>query len=474
MQLQLHICITVNRSLLTTLFNKPYLMRIKNILVAAISGLAMLASEVQAASPNASGLVNIRKADAAEGEFFVGFVAGNDGRIIARLKSPPNQLLYVHLPDGTVIDAEMIKRDAPSNLALIQPRTATAAQLPTPYVFANQPAESQRQVSAFDVVEPLTDSKLIDGTLAKIRVGDAQKPTLYSHNALTNPQSAGAPLFNNCGEVVGVIGVKSSGLFAQSKAESAVAIAGDWVIEKLIGADNIKRADEVCLSAAAAIEKTEEEKRALAEELRKSEAEKRAVEEAARQQAEADNQALARADEQAQQSAAEQAQYREYIKWASVIGALLLALLILFAALRRRANLRAKTATQNLATMKQRDEKVAATPEVFIEGGTISERFAIRIPPAQLAKPGGVVIGRNPQQCDFVINHPQMSRQQFNLTHEDGMLMIRDLGSSNGTTVGGRKLTADESTMLADGSNIEINQLNFIVQVGERCANDND
>ncbi len=442
-------------------------MRIKTILFAASVGLAIIASEAQAASPTAGGLVNIRKAVDADNDdkSFVGFVAGKDGRIITRLKNPTDRQLHVRLSDSTVIVAKMIRHDAVSNLALIQPLNR-AAQLPEPYVFAKQPAKTQRQVSAFDVVKPLANSKLISGTLAKIRAGDAQKPTLYSHNALTNRQSAGAPLFNNCGEVVGVVDVVGRDLrklFAQSEAESAVAIADDWVIDKLIGAGNINRASEECLSAAAIAAKAEEKIRAAAEKAERS------ANEATEAREETETQRIA-----TEKAKIKQAQYREYITWAGVIGALLLALLILFAALRRRANLRAKAATQNLATMKQQEQKVAATPEVLIEGGVGDERFALRIPPAQLAKPGGVVIGRNPQQCDFVINHPQMSRQQFNLTHEDGMLMIRDLGSSNGTTVGGRKLTADESTMLADGSNIEINQLNFIVQVGERCANDND
>lgn len=452
--------------------------------------LAFCSCAVYAVVPDANSLVQIRKATETSNGLVGGFVVDKDGHILTSMKDT-QELLYVHLADGTVIYAEMIKHDKTTNLALIKPNAAVINKVPSPYVFAKQPAKTQRQVSAFNLALPLNKSTLVKGTLAKISSGTAQQPTYYQHNALTSRSGVGTPLFNNCGEVVGVISAKARPLFNRTKEKGAVAhaVASEWVIEKITDNNSIERAVSGCLSIVAQAEankKAAEEKvkaektareAAQKEALKKEEKilqERDAAQKEAREKEEkiqSESTARAKAEAEAKKADAKKTQYREYIKWGIGGGAILFALLLLFMGLKRRARLQAKAATEkaqvahsDLAAMQDRDARIAATPEVFIEGGTSSERFALRIPPAEIAKEGGVIIGRNPQNCDFVINHPQVSRQQFNLTYENDALIICDLNSSNGTSVDGRKLTGGESAMLADNSRIEINQLNFIVQ----------
>jgi len=49
------------------------------------------------------------------------------------------------------------------------------------------------------------------------------------------------------------------------------------------------------------------------------------------------------------------------------------------------------------------------------------------------------VIGRS-KRADLTVAHPMISRKHCELYERDGLLMIRDLGSLNGTIVGGRKI----------------------------------
>jgi hypothetical protein len=56
-------------------------------------------------------------------------------------------------------------------------------------------------------------------------------------------------------------------------------------------------------------------------------------------------------------------------------------------------------------------------------------------PPHDAARTG-LVIGRNPD-CNFVLEHPSVSRHHCELRREAGRWIVADLGSSNGTRVNG-------------------------------------
>jgi|YNPNPStandDraft_1061719.scaffolds.fasta_scaffold02603_7 hypothetical protein len=52
-----------------------------------------------------------------------------------------------------------------------------------------------------------------------------------------------------------------------------------------------------------------------------------------------------------------------------------------------------------------------------------------------------VMIGRDPAS-EVVINHPQVSRQHARLTRQGSVMVLEDLGSTNGTFINGIRLTA--------------------------------
>jgi hypothetical protein len=54
-----------------------------------------------------------------------------------------------------------------------------------------------------------------------------------------------------------------------------------------------------------------------------------------------------------------------------------------------------------------------------------------------------VLVGRHPR-CDIVLDDPDVSRRHAELMFRDGVWVIRDLGSTNGTTVNGAPVGRSE------------------------------
>lgn len=66
---------------------------------------------------------------------------------------------------------------------------------------------------------------------------------------------------------------------------------------------------------------------------------------------------------------------------------------------------------------------------------------------------GVVIIGRHPRKCQMIFEHPAISRQHCQLVVDRRAVLIRDLQSSNGTFVNGRRV---EEIELVDGDCIRI------------------
>jgi pSer/pThr/pTyr-binding forkhead associated (FHA) protein len=66
---------------------------------------------------------------------------------------------------------------------------------------------------------------------------------------------------------------------------------------------------------------------------------------------------------------------------------------------------------------------------------------------------GENVIGRDPDGALW-IDHPSVSRRHARILVGDGKARLEDLGSKNGTYVGGKRL--EKKTLLSDGDEIRI------------------
>lgn len=66
------------------------------------------------------------------------------------------------------------------------------------------------------------------------------------------------------------------------------------------------------------------------------------------------------------------------------------------------------------------------------------------------------VIGKHPELADYVIARPTVSRMHLSLDRREGVTILTDLNSRNGTKVNGYRLEANETVSLSDGDIIVI------------------
>ena len=94
-----------------------------------------------------------------------------------------------------------------------------------------------------------------------------------------------------------------------------------------------------------------------------------------------------------------------------------------------------------------------------------SRSFTLNVPPAALSRPDGIVLGRNPANSEFIIDHESVSREHARLTHSSGQLYAEDLNTTNGSKVNGRPLSPRERIPLNDGDQLEIGPVVFTVRL---------
>ena len=73
-----------------------------------------------------------------------------------------------------------------------------------------------------------------------------------------------------------------------------------------------------------------------------------------------------------------------------------------------------------------------------------------------------VIVGRHPL-CDAWLDSLRVSRRHCTLVEIDGQILVRDLGSSNGTRINGRRI---ESGWLRSGDEFTVAHLRFRVSDG--------
>lgn len=72
------------------------------------------------------------------------------------------------------------------------------------------------------------------------------------------------------------------------------------------------------------------------------------------------------------------------------------------------------------------------------------------------------VIGRR-HSCDLCIPLMSVSKKHCQLNHDGGVLKIRDLDSSNGTYLNGKRV--DKEAVIQAGNSIKIGPLTFVLQI---------
>lgn len=98
---------------------------------------------------------------------------------------------------------------------------------------------------------------------------------------------------------------------------------------------------------------------------------------------------------------------------------------------------------------------VVRSPDIVIEVRE-PNRAARRVP----ASGAPIHIGRSPE-CELVLRDSRASRRHARLTARNGVLVLTDLGSTNGTRVNGHRIT---EVVLGAGDRIDIGETTLVVE----------
>ena len=496
---------------------------------AAVCGLLLtMAVPAQGQPPDPEALAAVRWAgDARDSVHLLGFVADGAGHVVAHVVADDADRVtgadFVVRVAGNEYAAQGVAYDAASGLGLLR---ITTDPPPAPYPFARDPAEPGRVVYGAAVNDATGAAVVRRGSISRIQPPGSADPATIWHNALVGERKHGAPLFNNCGEAIGVI------LERAAAPGAALAVPAEWVASTFGGAGlALVRADETCLSeadqAAAAQRRAAaaEQERAAADAALAAAREQAAAEgtaadaalaaareqaaDAERERAAADT-ALAAAQERvadaereraaadatlaatqervedAEQTAADAERDREAARrnvvWAVAAGGLVAVLLAgLWLASRRSraravqrkrdAEAEAAEAREAVAAREAEERRIEQTPDVLLTGADPEgEQIALRVPGRAIARPSGAVVGRSPFEGEVVLNHPEVSRRHFRLFVENGSLRVEDLGSTNGTHLDGVALDRNASRSFGAGAQLRVGEIEFTVQLQKSGA----
>lgn len=100
----------------------------------------------------------------------------------------------------------------------------------------------------------------------------------------------------------------------------------------------------------------------------------------------------------------------------------------------------------------------------FDEGGRV---VRLELPDEDLqTRREGYVVGRSPQSSELLIADDSVSRRHARVFLRGGRLSIEDLGSANGTTVGGAILQPHEPQTIDKGDTVEVGAVRLTVSRG--------
>ncbi|MBT4494824.1 MAG: FHA domain-containing protein [Gammaproteobacteria bacterium] len=94
-------------------------------------------------------------------------------------------------------------------------------------------------------------------------------------------------------------------------------------------------------------------------------------------------------------------------------------------------------------------------------------RYLLRISGDQLGNDDGVIIGRNPKDSPYIINHADVSRKHARIRVMKNRVFIEDLGSTNGTSVNGQSIDDKGLVSVSSGDQIIIGSVVMKLRVME-------
>jgi len=360
----------------------------------------------------------------------------------------------------------------------------------------------------------LPGNKKLGGILTQVTTADNGAGKIIEHGIAFKEGQHGAPVVNNCGELIGISKSIPAGLFASGlKPSASVNQAGGITeIKKLLNKAGVsyKIATAACLSLAEQVKKKEEELKRLQQESnkkmlllrkqrelelkelnRKLEAQKKARKKlkAAKKLAEkkkkiAEEKAkteAAKAKKEAKNAEIEKKkaieikkkkeeelkvrdEQQKYLLAAAAIAILVILLISVILLRKRKVKLKEKDQQVNEQNVKvsEMQQEIAASSVTFndvlfvgIDENGLEHR--LKINGDSLARStNGQTLGRHAKNADHVINVDQVSRLHMKLKVVDGKLLAEDLGSFNGTQLNGQVMEKGVVFEINDGDEVGI------------------
>ena len=458
--------------------------RITRALLIAGSVLLVGSTHTKASPPPTDGIVTVRTAGDAANSARLGFLVGDNGKVVAYLGSNKEEDVagagfVIRASDGTEVAGSSVAYDGATGLALMQ----ISGSLPKTYVFAREPVSSLRLVYGATLNDTTGQVEIVRGTESGIESAsetESDGPGWITHDVAVGDQGIGSPLFNTCGHVVGVI-VQDN---PDATGGSGKAVPSAW-LEHGFGDRGLVLAwtDEECVTEIERSDVVEQEPVVAEKGLAQTVEPKKQTSTRMGDREETADTARGVSNEPEDGAlaathtllSARQRAWRAF----GVVGGLSLLLALLWIARRLSeggarptglaAEMIAGGAKPAVPPTETREPAAMEVPDVFLDGRDQQRELSLRIPGLSIAGPSGAIVGRNPFEGAFVLNQEEVSRRHFRLFISDGQLMVEDLDSMNGTEIDGSVLAAGSPCMVRNGSQLAVGRFKLTVRLQARA-----
>ncbi len=411
------------------------------------------------------------------------------------------QYLVLDVQTGAQILAQVEANDREANLAVLRVPGLQGTAITVPLEGSRQGRQVQMQL-------PSDDSRV--GHLHSVIERRGQ--TFYRFSVRAETGEAGAPLMNNCGELLSLSrdpdgrGWRRSDRSFGMGRELAVLkeFLSEQGVDAKIAANACPSVEEQLAASKAEREALEAQKAELEAQKTQLEAQKTQLETEAEQTAEEvgrlaeiESQKI-ELETQLEQQQEELSQRQKELddktrmqtewetKWqqredefllygGGAIGALLVFGGLIAWLLVRARKRRLEASNRQLAAAREELARSNATfPDLVLSGhGSDCGPVRIKINGSEVAKfADGKVLGRSSTNADYFVNSQSVSRRHARLFVQNDRLLIEDLDSLNGTRVDGLETVPDKPVQIREGSTLELGSVVLSANFPEDSAHE--
>lgn len=97
-------------------------------------------------------------------------------------------------------------------------------------------------------------------------------------------------------------------------------------------------------------------------------------------------------------------------------------------------------------------------------------RYVLTLSGEELAQHEGIILGRNPVDIRYLINHPDVSRRHARLSMSNNRVFVEDLGSTNGTSINGQSIDDKGPVAVANGDQVIIGSVVMKVRIEDESS----